>query len=98
MAKKKKPETLEEIAAARDESEKEIRYWEHQEKILNRKIQKLTRDERTHQLCTRGGMVNSFLGDPMLITDDQVMELLKMAFRQPEIKQRLEEMLKSNTS
>ena len=39
-------------------------------------------------------MVESFIKKPELLTDDQVMELLTLAFRQPEVSERLQEMLK----
>ena len=41
--------------------------------------------ERVHRLCTRAGMLESFLVCPGELTDDQVMELLKISFRQPEV-------------
>lgn len=36
-------------------------------------------------VCTRGGMLESFLICPGELTDDQVMELLKLSFRQQEV-------------
>ena len=44
-------------------------------------ISKFTDD----RLCTRAGMLESFLVCPGELTDDQVMELLKISFRQPEV-------------
>lgn len=95
MPRKKKPETLEELTAEMDLSEKQLRYWEDKEKILRHQISSLTRKERTNRLCTRAGMLESFLEQPEQLTNDQVMELLKVAFRQPEVIQTLREMLKS---
>lgn len=40
---------------------------------------------RPHRLCIRGGMLESFLICPGELTDDQVMELLKLSFRQQEV-------------
>ena len=48
-------------------------------------MSKLNRRERVHRLCTRAGMLESFLVCPGELTDDQVMELLKISFRQPEV-------------
>lgn len=98
MGRRKKPETLEELAAERDRSEKELQYWENQEKILKHRVSELTRKERTNRLCIRAGMLESFLEKPEQLTNDQVMELLKIAFRQPEVKQVLREMLNCDTS
>ena len=96
MAKKTKPElkTLEQISAEIERSEKKRRYYEQQEKILTRKVMpQLTRAARTNRLCTRAGMLESFLGKPELLSDDQVMDLLKVAFRQKPVQQALQAML-----
>ena len=48
-------------------------------------MSELNQKERVHRLCTRAGMLESFLVCPEELTDDQVMELLKISFRQPEV-------------
>ena len=53
--------------------------------MLEHRIPELTRKARTHRLCTRGGMLESFLICPGELTDDQVMELLQLSFRQQEV-------------
>ena len=98
MAKRKKPETLEELTAEMERSEKQLHYWQDQEKILRHQISELTRRKRTNRLCIRAGMLESFLKKPEQLTNDQVMELLKVAFRQPKVKQTLREMLNCDTS
>ena len=40
-------------------------------------------------------MLESFLVHPELLTNDQVMDLLKIAFRQKEVNEALNEMLKT---
>jgi len=52
-----------------------------------------TRRERTHRLCTRAGMLESFLRDPQALSNDQVMALLRIAFEQEPVKEALEKML-----
>lgn len=52
----------------------------HRERQLQQEIKRLTRSERTHRLCTRGGMLETFLREPILLTDDDVMELLRFLF------------------
>ena len=95
---KKKAETHEAIQAEIEKAERRKKYYEQQEKILTRKvIPKLTRSERTNRLCTRAGMLESFLIHPELLSNDQVMDLLKIAFRQKEVNDALEEMLKTVT-
>ena len=51
------------------------------------------RKERTHRLCTRGGMLESFLRDPNALTNDQVMNLLRICFRQNPVQESLNQML-----
>jgi len=96
MPEKKKTDSLEALQAELDKAERKKKYYEQQEKILIRKvIPKLTRAERTNRLCTRAGMLESFLVHPELLTNDQVMDLLRIAFRQKEVKDALAEMLKT---
>ena len=66
-------------------AEKKLTAAKHKEKRLQSELKRLTRSERTHRLCTRAGMLESFLVCPGELTDDQVMELLKISFRQPEV-------------
>ena len=66
-------------------AEQTLRSCQHREKILERRMLELNRRERVHRLCTRAGMLESFLVCPGELTDDQVMELLKISFRQPEV-------------
>ena len=51
------------------------------------------RKERTHRLCVRGGMLEHFLREPELLSDDQVQELLTLAFRQEAVVLKLSRML-----
>ena len=66
-------------------AEQKLRSCQHREKILERQMSELNRRERVHRVCTRAGMLESFLVCPGELTDDQVMELLKISFRQPEV-------------
>jgi len=74
-------------------AEQKLRSCQHREKILERRMSELNRRERVHRLCTRAGMLESFLVCPGELTDDQVMELLKIAFRQPEVALALAKMI-----
>ena len=92
MPRKKKPQTLQELYTAKEETENELRKAKQKEKILQNQISKLTRNARTHRLCTRAGMLESFLPNPELLTDDEVMAVLKIAFHQPAMKPVLEKL------
>ena len=74
-------------------AEQKLRSCQHRERILERQMSELNRRERVHRLCTRAGMLESFLIAPEELTNDQVMELLKIAFRQPEVALALAKMI-----
>ena len=59
-------------------AEQKLRSCQHRERILERQMSELNRRERVHRLCTRAGMLESFLVCPGELTDDQVMEILKI--------------------
>lgn len=61
-------------------AEKKLIAAQHREKQLEHELKRLTRSERTHRLCTRAGMLEKFLREPALLTDDDVMELLTFLF------------------
>ena len=91
---KSRSELLDEISKAILITTDRIRYYKQQDKMLQSEIKRLTRNERTHRLCTRGGMIEAFIQEPEKLTDDQVMELLTVAFSQPEVSALLQNMLK----
>ena len=77
-----------------EDAKRELKYTQHHERITAHMISQLTRKERTNRLCTRAGMLESFLRKPEQLSNDQVMALLKVAFAQPEVNEVLEEMLR----
>ena len=66
-------------------SEEKIRKLKQDQKILARKHSEQLRKERTHRLCTIGGMLESFLKEPKSFSNDEVYDLLKLAFNQPSV-------------
>ena len=54
-------EKLDHMKDQKEKAEQKLRYYQHQEKMLEHRIPELTRKARTHRLCTRGGMLESFL-------------------------------------
>ena len=64
--------------------EKERRYAMQQKILLHEQAQ-LDRKKRNHRIFTRGAMLESFLKKPLLMTDEQVYDVLKTAFGQPEV-------------
>lgn len=75
-------------------SEARLRRAQHEEKILEHQMKQLTRKERTHRLCTRGAMLESFLIRPEVLTDDDVMDILKQTFSKNGMKEVVAESVK----
>lgn len=73
-------EELEKLKQKQHGLEKKLTAAKHKEKQLEHKLKQLTRSERTHRLCTRAGMLEVFLHEPTILTDDDVMELLTFLF------------------
>ena len=90
------PETskLEKLNWELEKSEKKLRKAINDEKALQYQLKQLTRKERTHRLCTRGGMLESFLQEPERLTDDDVMLLLlKLIFHRQDTQELLKKLL-----
>ena len=69
--------------------EKKLTAAKHKEKRLQSELKRLTRSERTHRLCTRAGMLETFLRKPTVLTDDDVMELLTFIFHSEAVQKKL---------
>ena len=80
-------EKLEKLNQEIAKGEARLRRAQHEEKILEHQVKQLTRKERTHRLCTRGAMLESFLLRPEVLTDEDVMDILKQAFSQSGMKE-----------
>jgi hypothetical protein len=52
------------LRSEKAKAEQQLRYYQHREKILEHQIPELTRKARVHRLCTRAGMLESFLIAP----------------------------------
>ena len=82
-------EQLEKLKQQKYVAEKKLTAAKHKEKRLESEIKRLTRSERTHRLCTRAGMLETFLREPTVLTDDDVMELLTFIFHSEAVKKKL---------
>ena len=80
---------LEKLDAEIHRRKAEMARLEDQQKILAKEAALLNRRQRTRRLCIRGGMLESFLGVPELLSDEQVMTLLKLAFNTPAVDEQL---------
>ena len=83
-------EKLEKLKRDQYVAEKKLTAAKHREKRLESELKRLTRSERTHRLCTRAGMLEKFLREPTLLTDDDVMELLTFIFHGEAVQKKLD--------
>ena len=86
-------EKLEKLKHERYVAERKLTTARHREKQLESEMKRLTRSERTHRLCTRAGMLETFLKEPTLLTDDDVMELLTFLFHWEAAQKKLKELI-----
>ena len=82
-------EKLEKLKHEQYVAERKLTAAKHKEKQLESEIKRLTRSERTHRLCTRAGMLETFLREPTILTDDDVMELLTFIFHSEAVQKKL---------
>ena len=82
-------EKLEKLKHDQYVAEKKLTAAQHREKRLKNELKRLTRSERTHRLCTRAGMLETFLREPTVLTDDDVMELLTFIFHSETVQKKL---------
>ena len=82
-------EILEKLKHDQYVAERKLTAAKHKEKRLESEIKQLTRSERTHRLCTRAGMLEAFLREPAVLTDDDVMELLVFIFHSEAVQKKL---------
>ena len=88
-------EQLEKLKQQKYVAEKKLTAAKHKEKRLESEIKRLTRSERTHRLCTRAGMLETFLREPTILTDDDVMELLTFIFHSEAVQKKLDMLIEN---
>lgn len=82
-------EKLEKLEREKYVVERKLTAAMHKEKRLQSELKRLTRSGRTHRLCTRAGMLETFLKEPTTLTDDDVMELLTFIFHGEAVQKKL---------
>ena len=82
-------EELEKLRHKQYVAERKLTAAKHKEKRLQSELKRLTRSERTNRLCTRAGMLETFLKEPTLLTDEDVMELLTFIFQSEAVQKKL---------
>lgn len=82
-------EELEKLRHKQYVAERKLTAARHKEKRLQSELKRLTRSERTHRLCTHAGMLETFLKEPTVLTNDDVMELLTFIFQSEVVQKKL---------
>ena len=88
-------EELEKLKHKQYVAERKLTAAKHKEKRLQSELKWLTRSERTHRLCTRAGMLETFLKEPTVLTDEDVMELLTFIFQSEAVQKKLNLMIEN---
>jgi len=88
-------EELEKLKHKQYVAERKLIAAKHKEKRLQSELKRLTRSERTHRLCTRAGMLETFLKEPTILTDEDVMELLTFIFQSEAVQKKLNLLIES---
>ena len=90
MSKKKSSAQLREEV---EKAKRQKQFYENEIRIARTQIKCLTRKERTHRLCIRGGMLEKFIERPDILSDDQIMQLLSFAFHKNDVQGMLRRMI-----
>ena len=85
----------EKLLEEKQSTENKIRFLNNEIKAMEAQEKGLLRKQRNRRIFTRGGMLEAFLLEPLLLTDDQVHELLLTAFRQPAVDALLKTMIQN---
>ena len=88
-------EELEKLRHKQYVAERKLTAAKHKEKRLQNELKRLTRSERTHRLCTRAGMLETFLKEPTVLTNEDVMELLTFIFQSEAVQKKLNLLIES---
>jgi len=89
-------EKLEKINQDIEKTENRLIRAKQEEKILQHQLKTLNRKERTHRLCTIGAMLESYLPQSEILTDEQIGKILNIIFNKNDIKQILNKLLEKN--
>ena len=91
-----KNKSIDELREMKARGEAELKVLHNKSKYYDSQIKLLTRKERTHRLCTRGAMLEKFLGCPNELTNEQVETILKIAFHTESVCRAIEHFRETN--
>ena len=86
---------MDKLKAAQEKALQKLHKTQDEEKQIRKQMAELTRNERTHRLCTRGGYLEKLLIEPELFTDEDVFAFLDYALKTPYVESRLNSILET---
>ena len=86
---------MDKLKAAQEKTLQRLHKAQEEEKQIRKRMAELTRNERTHRLCTRGGYLEKLLIEPELFTDEDVFAFLDYALKTPYVETRLNSILET---
>ena len=86
---------MDKLKAAQEKTLQKLHKAQEEEKQIRKRMAELTRNERTHRLCTRGGYLEKLLQESKLLTDEDVFKYLDYALNAPYAKKALENLLET---
>ena len=98
MTKRKTPQTIEECNAELELTQKKIRQFENQEKMLRQKLSKEERRTRRHRLIVRGAVFESIVPEAKNMTDEEATALLRLALTSEPAREYLKKRAEGATS
>ena len=98
MTKKKTPQTIEECNAELERTQKKIRQYENQSKMLDRRLAIEKRKERNHRLCSRGGFMESIVPELITMTDEDAQTFFRLALTSEPAREFLRKRTEETTS
>ena len=87
---------IENLKTEQEKIQARLKYYKNQEIALDHEISQLERKARNHRIFTRGAMLEGFLQNPLLLTDEQVYSILKVAFHRPEVGETVRRLIEEN--
>ena len=87
--------TKEDLLEKKREAENRRHYLNNEIRAMEAQEKQLLRKQRNRRIFTHGGMLEAFLLEPLLLTDDHVHDLLLTAFRQPAVNALLKTMIEN---
>ena len=86
---------MDKLKAAQEKALQKLHKAQEEEKQIRKRMAELTRNERTHRLCTREGYLEKLLIEPELFTDEDVFAFLDYALKTPYVETRLNSILET---